>query len=378
MPATADTPLRTSPPPRRPACGVPASGDDAAEILGERRRRRRQSRGVAGSAPATCLPARRTTSGPSSAPPVSRCPEGTSARRHREPTEIAAAGCSAPISTRLASIVSTPIWSSTQAGYCSPFSLATRCLTCRSVAAVKGARRVLRGRRSRAQIDRVGRRLHIVDRQRVEAAVGLLAGGRDAHRDGHDCRSRGSRRFPFRDPHRPPQAAPRAGPHPVRHSSNARPAHASFISSNILEQLVMRLLTRGTLLSCLACGISPQSCFLLLPALRPAQDRSQARSMVISQRGIAATSQTLASQVGAQVLARGGSAMDAAIAANATLGVVEPESCGMGGDLFAIYWDAKTGKLTAINASGWAPRRSPSSRSRNSGTRRCRRKASCR
>ena len=86
-----------------------------------------------------------------------------------------------------------------------------------------------------------------------------------------------------------------------------------------------------------------------------AQDRSQARSMVISDRGIVATSQTLASQAGAQILARGGSAMDAAIAANATLGVVEPESCGMGGDLFAIYWEAKTGKLTAINASGWAP-----------------------
>ena len=76
--------------------------------------------------------------------------------------------------------------------------------------------------------------------------------------------------------------------------------------------------------------------------------------MVISDRGIAATSQTLASQAGAQILARGGSAMDAAIAANAVLGVVEPESCGMGGDLFAIHWDAKTGKLTAINASGWS------------------------
>ncbi len=87
-----------------------------------------------------------------------------------------------------------------------------------------------------------------------------------------------------------------------------------------------------------------------------AQDRSQARSMVISDGGIVATSQTLASQAGAQVLARGGSAMDAAIAANAALGVVEPESCGIGGDLFAIYRDAKTGKLTAINASGWAPK----------------------
>jgi gamma-glutamyltranspeptidase/glutathione hydrolase len=86
------------------------------------------------------------------------------------------------------------------------------------------------------------------------------------------------------------------------------------------------------------------------------QDRPQARSMTITAGGgIVATSQTLASQAGAQVLARGGSAIDAAIAANAVLGVVEPESCGMGGDLFAIYWDAKTGKLTAINASGWAP-----------------------
>jgi gamma-glutamyltranspeptidase/glutathione hydrolase len=78
--------------------------------------------------------------------------------------------------------------------------------------------------------------------------------------------------------------------------------------------------------------------------------------MVISSHGIAATSQTLASQAAAQVLARGGSAMDAAIAANALLGLVEPMSCGIGGDLFVIYWDAKTGKLTGLNASGWAPR----------------------
>lgn len=94
---------------------------------------------------------------------------------------------------------------------------------------------------------------------------------------------------------------------------------------------------------------------IMIGAVGFGQDRSQARSMVITDRGIVATSQTLASQAGAQVLARGGSAMDAAIAANATLGVVEPESNGIGGDLFAIYWDAKTGKLTAINASGWAP-----------------------
>ena len=78
--------------------------------------------------------------------------------------------------------------------------------------------------------------------------------------------------------------------------------------------------------------------------------------MVLSDRGIAATSQTLASQAGAKVLARGGSAMDAAIAANATLGVVEPERGGIGGDLFVIYREAKTGKLTGLNASGWAPK----------------------
>jgi gamma-glutamyltranspeptidase / glutathione hydrolase len=87
----------------------------------------------------------------------------------------------------------------------------------------------------------------------------------------------------------------------------------------------------------------------------PAEDRSQARSMVISEGGIAATSQTLASQTAAQVLARGGSAVDAALAANAVLGVVEPMMAGLGGDLFAIYRDSKTGELTGINASGFAP-----------------------
>jgi len=85
-------------------------------------------------------------------------------------------------------------------------------------------------------------------------------------------------------------------------------------------------------------------------------ERSYARSMVISQSGIVATSQTLASQAGAQILARGGSAVDAAIAANAVLGVVEPMMNGIGGDLFAIYREASTGRLTGINASGWTPK----------------------
>jgi gamma-glutamyltranspeptidase/glutathione hydrolase len=87
------------------------------------------------------------------------------------------------------------------------------------------------------------------------------------------------------------------------------------------------------------------------------QDRSYGRSMVFTDRGIVATSHYLASQAGAQVLAKGGSAMDAAIAANAVLGVTEPMMNGIGGDLFLIYWDAKSGKLYGLNSSGWAPRK---------------------
>jgi gamma-glutamyltranspeptidase / glutathione hydrolase len=86
------------------------------------------------------------------------------------------------------------------------------------------------------------------------------------------------------------------------------------------------------------------------------QDRSYGRSAVMTDRGIVATSHYLASQAGAQILAKGGTAMDAAIAANAVLGVTEPMNNGIGGDLFLIYWDAKSGKLYGLNSSGWAPR----------------------
>jgi len=86
------------------------------------------------------------------------------------------------------------------------------------------------------------------------------------------------------------------------------------------------------------------------------QGRNYGRSMVITQQGIAATSQTLASQAGAQILAKGGSAVDAAIAANAVLAVVEPMKTGLGGDLFVMYWEASTGKLVGLNASGPAPK----------------------
>lgn len=95
---------------------------------------------------------------------------------------------------------------------------------------------------------------------------------------------------------------------------------------------------------------------LILSPFALCQDRTNARSMVISQYGIVATSQVQASQAGAEILARGGSAVDAAIAANATLGVMEPDMNGIGGDLFAIVWEAKSGKLYGINASGWAPK----------------------
>jgi gamma-glutamyltranspeptidase/glutathione hydrolase len=86
-----------------------------------------------------------------------------------------------------------------------------------------------------------------------------------------------------------------------------------------------------------------------------AQDRNQGRSMVISEGGIVASESPLASQAGAAILARGGNAVDAAIAAHAVMTVVAPMWNGIGGDLFAIVYDAKTGKYYGLNASGWAP-----------------------
>ncbi len=95
---------------------------------------------------------------------------------------------------------------------------------------------------------------------------------------------------------------------------------------------------------------------LTLPLAAWGQGRSYARSMVITQQGVVATCQSLASSAGVQMLVRGGSAVDAAIAANAVLAVMEPDMDGIGGDLFALHWDARTGKLVGLNASGPAPR----------------------
>jgi len=87
-----------------------------------------------------------------------------------------------------------------------------------------------------------------------------------------------------------------------------------------------------------------------------AQDRSQARSMVMSRNGIVAAESPLAAQAGVKILEQGGNAVDAAIATNAAMGVVAPMMNGVGGDLFAIVYDAKSGKLYGLNASGWAPK----------------------
>jgi gamma-glutamyltranspeptidase/glutathione hydrolase len=95
---------------------------------------------------------------------------------------------------------------------------------------------------------------------------------------------------------------------------------------------------------------------MILPAQQFASVPGQGRSMVISKFGIVSTPQYLASQAGAHILEEGGNAVDAAIAANAVMGVVQPYVNGMGGDLFMIYYEAKTGKLYGLNSSGWTPK----------------------
>src|ERR1051326_6989993 len=79
------------------------------------------------------------------------------------------------------------------------------------------------------------------------------------------------------------------------------------------------------------------------------------RSVVSTQLGIVAASHPLAARAGVEMLERGGNAVDAAIAANATIGLMEPAMNGIGGDLFVIYYEAKTGKLYGLNSGGWAP-----------------------
>lgn len=100
--------------------------------------------------------------------------------------------------------------------------------------------------------------------------------------------------------------------------------------------------------------------FIIIYSVGFSQDRITGynfatRSEVVAQNGIACTSQPLATQVALDILKNGGNAIDAAIAANAVLGLVEPTGNGIGGDLFAIVWDSKTKKLYGLNASGRSP-----------------------
>jgi gamma-glutamyltranspeptidase / glutathione hydrolase len=95
---------------------------------------------------------------------------------------------------------------------------------------------------------------------------------------------------------------------------------------------------------------------VILPAQQFSSVPGQGRSMVVSKFGIVSTPQFLASQAGAHILEEGGNAIDAAIAANAVMGVVQPYVNGIGGDLFMVYYEAKTGKVYGLNSSGWTPK----------------------
>ncbi|MGQ9918136.1 MAG: gamma-glutamyltransferase, partial [Bryobacteraceae bacterium] len=95
------------------------------------------------------------------------------------------------------------------------------------------------------------------------------------------------------------------------------------------------------------------------PAARqvaPPPPYEQARPLVVTMHGIVAASNFLASQAAAKILEQGGNAVDAAIAANAMTGLVQPFVNGIGGDLFAIYYEARTGKIYGLNSSGWSPK----------------------
>jgi gamma-glutamyltranspeptidase/glutathione hydrolase len=111
----------------------------------------------------------------------------------------------------------------------------------------------------------------------------------------------------------------------------------------------MTKLALGALLAAVLCGEAD--------AANRSEGRMFAtRSVVHARNGMVASAHPLATQIGVDVLKRGGTAVDAAIAVNAALGFLEPVACGVGGDLFAIYWDPKTRKLHALNGSGRAPK----------------------
>lgn len=115
----------------------------------------------------------------------------------------------------------------------------------------------------------------------------------------------------------------------------------------------MLVLVAGLMLTLAAIGVRVQG----LPQREGASPAGPVvgRSVVATTLGIVAASQPLAARAGVQILERGGNAIDAAIAANAAIGLMEPTGNGLGGDLFILYYEAKTGTVHGLNASGWAP-----------------------
>ena len=114
--------------------------------------------------------------------------------------------------------------------------------------------------------------------------------------------------------------------------------------------------------NCTAVVLSLALIFAIEVQISFAQDRTSGRSFatrseVLAQNGMVATNHPLATQIGIEVLKKGGSAVDAAIAANAFLGFADPGMNGIGGDLFAIVWDAETQQLYGLNASGKSPQK---------------------
>ncbi len=118
----------------------------------------------------------------------------------------------------------------------------------------------------------------------------------------------------------------------------------------------MFLSLKSSVLSCLLILLACSALFERAGAFdRPAGRMDASRSAVIAKKGMVCAAQPLAVQIGVDILKKGGSAVDAAIAVNAALGLMEPVSCGVGGDLFAIVWDAESRKLYGLNASGRCP-----------------------
>jgi gamma-glutamyltranspeptidase/glutathione hydrolase len=119
--------------------------------------------------------------------------------------------------------------------------------------------------------------------------------------------------------------------------------------------MTLRLVAAAVIVVAIASGAGPLAQDVQRPTQTSGTRPVVGRSIVATTFGIVAASQPLAARAGVQILERGGNAIDAAIAANATIGLMEPTGNGIGGDLFILYYEAKTGTVHGLNASGWAP-----------------------